>query len=65
MSTEDLALPGNNGIKDQMLALQWVKQNIRVFGGNPNEVTLFGQEAGAASISYITQMESQDGDYLY
>nr|CAI5868611.1 unnamed protein product [Callosobruchus analis] len=55
LSTEDLVLPGNNGLKDQVLALKWVQENIRYFGGNPGAVTLFGQSAGAASVSYHIQ----------
>lgn len=46
-------IPGNLGSKDQILALQWVQNNIKYFGGNPEKVTLFGQSAGAASISYL------------
>ena len=49
MSTPEV--PGNAGMYDQVMALQWVKDNIAKFGGNPDNVTLFGNEAGAASIS--------------
>ena len=41
----------NLGLKDQRLALEWVKENIRTFGGNPDDVTIFGPSAGAHSVS--------------
>nr|AIY68354.1 esterase [Leptinotarsa decemlineata] len=52
LSTGDTVLPGNYGLKDQLLALEWVKNNIRYFGGDPAKVTIFGQSAGAASVSF-------------
>ncbi|KAK9745227.1 Carboxylesterase family [Popillia japonica] len=58
LSTEDTVLPGNNGLKDQLLALKWIKENIRYFGGNPESITLTGMSAGGASahIHYISPL---------
>ncbi|XP_053403602.1 acetylcholinesterase-like [Mercenaria mercenaria] len=42
--------PGNAGMFDQVMALDWVQHNIHFFGGNPHSVTLFGESAGAVSV---------------
>lgn len=61
LSTEDSVIPGNMGMKDQVQALRWVKENIQSFGGDPSKVTLVGLSAGASSVHLHMQSPlSQD-----
>jgi para-nitrobenzyl esterase len=51
----------NFGLQDQIAALQWVRKNIAAFGGNPDNVTVFGESAGASDIVTLMAMPAAKG----
>ncbi|KAL7018772.1 hypothetical protein ACKWTF_010907 [Chironomus riparius] len=53
LSTGDAAAQGNWGMKDMITALQWVRNNIASFGGNVNQITVFGESAGSVGVHYL------------
>ncbi|MEY2570104.1 MAG: para-nitrobenzyl esterase [Acidimicrobiaceae bacterium] len=52
---------GNNGIRDQVVALEWVRDNIAAFGGDPGNVTIFGESAGGMSVGTLLGTPSAAG----
>jgi len=52
---------GNAGIEDLVLALQWIRDNIEAFGGDPENVTIFGQSGGGIKVSVLLQTPAADG----
>ena len=52
---------GNYGLMDKIAALKWVEKNIQGFGGNPDNVTLFGQSAGSSSVCALMASPLADG----
>ena len=52
---------GNFGLDDQLTAVRWVKAHIAEFGGDPENITIMGQSAGAISVQYLSLMKDNAG----
>jgi carboxylesterase type B len=59
LACDEPRLNGNYGFKDQWLALEWVKKNISVFGGDPEDITVLGLSAGAHSVHQLLHYASR------
>ena len=60
---EEYANSGNVGLADLVASLKWVKENIENFGGDPDNVTIFGQSGGGGKVAYLLQTPAADGLY--
>ncbi|GKT95471.1 alpha/beta hydrolase [Colletotrichum tofieldiae] len=63
LALDDGETNGNFGLADQILALDWVREHIRDFGGDPNKITIFGQSAGAASVRAMMASPKASGKF--
>ena len=61
MFGDEYAGSASIGIQDQILALQWVRKNIADYGGDPDNITIFGQSAGGSSVSSLICSPKADG----
>jgi para-nitrobenzyl esterase len=61
LSTPDITIESNLFLRDLVMALRWVRDNIAVFGGDPNKVTLFGESAGAHAVATMLAVPAAEG----
>jgi para-nitrobenzyl esterase len=61
LSTRDITIDSNLYLRDLVLALQWIRDNIAGFGGDPGNVTIFGESAGACITSTLLAVPAAEG----
>lgn len=61
LTTDDDVIPGNNGLRDFILGLQWIQNNIKHFGGDPDLVTLMGNRGGAGIVDILLYSHKAKG----
>jgi carboxylesterase type B len=61
LSLNTTSIPGNNGLRDIVTFLRWIQRNAKYFGGDPTNVTLFGNSVGAMSAQLLTLSDAAKG----
>lgn len=61
LSLKTKEIPGNAGLRDMVTLLRWVKRNARAFGGDPDNVTIAGQSAGAVAAHMLALSKATNG----
>lgn len=61
LSIPEAGIGANQGLLDQVASLRWVRDNIAAFGGDPDQVTIFGESAGSASVGCLVAMPAAKG----
>ncbi|KKB99183.1 carboxylesterase/lipase family protein [Mycolicibacter arupensis] len=61
LSNADVTLDSNLYLRDLVLALRWVRENIATFGGDPDNVTIFGESAGAHAVATLLAVPAAEG----
>ncbi|OBF34869.1 carboxylesterase [Mycobacterium sp. ACS1612] len=61
LSTKDIRIDDNLFLRDLVMALRWVRDNIAVFGGDPDKVTIFGESAGAHAVATLLAVPEAEG----